>query len=105
MLPSQFNVPPEQFVHAPLVHVCVCGVHAEVDPHVPVPEHVCTPLPTHCVVPGTHTPTHAPFWHAEETQGVLFPQVPLNEHVSTLFPLQCVALGAQTPTQLPPTHA
>ena len=47
ILPSQFRVPPGQLVHAPLVQVCVCAVHPLVEPHVPVPEHVCTPFPTH----------------------------------------------------------
>jgi hypothetical protein len=35
MLPSQFSVPPEQFVQAPFVQVCVCAVHADDEPHVP----------------------------------------------------------------------
>jgi hypothetical protein len=35
ILPSQFRVPPAQFVQAPLVQVWVCAVHAEDDPQVP----------------------------------------------------------------------
>jgi hypothetical protein len=35
ILPSQFRVPPGQFVQAPVAQVCTSAVHAEADPHVP----------------------------------------------------------------------
>jgi hypothetical protein len=47
----------------------------------------------------------APFWHAEDTHGVLLPHAPPDEHVSTLLPVQRVAFGAHTPVQLPATQA
>lgn len=81
------------------------AAHATADPHVPLDEQVCTALPEHCVVVGSHTPVHAPFTQADETHGVLLPQAPLDEHVSTLLPVHRVAFGVHTPTQLPPTHA
>jgi hypothetical protein len=105
MLPSQFRVPPGQGVQAPPAHVWTSAVHAEVDPHVPVPEHVCTPLPEHCVEPGTQTPTQAFVTHADDTHGVLLPQVPLVEHVSRLFSTHRFVVGVHTPVQVPPTQA
>jgi len=35
--------------------------------------HVCTPLPEHCVDPGTQTPVHAPPTQAEATQPTAVP--------------------------------
>ncbi len=32
--------------------------------HSPLPLHVSTPLPEHCVEPGAQTPTHIPATHA-----------------------------------------
>lgn len=63
--PSQFLVPEAQLAHAPAVQVCVCAVHADALPHVPLALHVCTALPEHCVEPGVHTPVHAPETHAD----------------------------------------
>src|SRR5689334_115586 len=83
-LPSQSSVPAGQFTQAPPVQVCVFAVHATVELQVPLDEHVCTPLPEHWCVPGTHTPVHAPLTHADDTHAVLLPHAPLDEHVSTL---------------------
>lgn len=66
--PSQFLVPEAQLAHAPAVQVCVCAVHADALPHVPLAVHVWTALPAHCVEPGVHTPVHAPATHADAVQ-------------------------------------
>jgi hypothetical protein len=52
-------------LHAPVTHAE--SVHAAGDPHCPVAEQVCTPLPEHWVAPGVHTPLHPPATHAELT--------------------------------------
>src|SRR5450432_2212400 len=57
---SQLRVPPAHAVHTPPVQVCVSAVHATVAPHVASEPQVCTPLPTHCVLPGTHSPPITP---------------------------------------------
>jgi hypothetical protein len=79
-------------------------LHATAVPQVPFDWQVCTPLPEHCVVPGTHTPVHAPATHALFTQAVVPPKVPFDWQVWTLLPEQVVWVGAHTPVQVPPTH-
>jgi hypothetical protein len=103
--PSQLSFPAGQLTQAPLVQVWVFAAHDTDEPHEPVDEQVCTALPEHWVVVGTHTPWQAPPTHADETHGVLLPHAPLNEQVSTLFTLHRVAFGAQTPVHTPPTQA
>jgi len=103
--PSQSRVPAPQETHAPLVQIWAYTVHGTAEPHVPLAEQVSVALPAHRVVPGVHTPMHAPPTQADETQGVLLPHAPLDEHVSTLLLTHRVAFGVQTPVQLPPTHA
>ena len=44
-------------VHAPPEHA---NVHADALPHCPLALQVCTPLPEHCVAPGTQTPVQTP---------------------------------------------
>lgn len=57
------------------------------------------------MVPGTHTPAHAPLTQAEATQGAGTPHVPFGWHVCTLLPEHWVAPGAQMqPRQDPATH-
>ena len=48
-------------VHAPDTQL---WLHAAIVPQVPVAPQVCTPLPEHWVVPGTHTPVHVAIEHA-----------------------------------------
>lgn len=103
--PSHSSVPAGQATHAPLLQVCVLGVQATAVLHCPLAEHVWTPLPEHCFVPGTHTPVHAPVTHADETHGESDPQAPLAEHVSMALFEHCTALGAHTPAQAPLTQA
>jgi hypothetical protein len=61
-------------------------------------------LPEHCVVPGTHTPVHAPATHALFTQAVVPPNVPFDWQVWTLLPEQVVCPGAHTPVHVPFTQ-
>jgi hypothetical protein len=63
-------------VHAPETQVWF--VQADAVPHVPLARQVCTPLPLHCLLPGTHTPVHAPDTQAELTQAEAVPQVPFD---------------------------
>src|SRR5271167_1470262 len=72
--------------------------------HCPFVPHVCTPLPEHCVEPGTHTPVQAPVAHANE-HGEGVPNCPLALQVSTPLPEHVVDPGAHTPLHPPPTQA
>ena len=73
-----------------------------------------TPLPEQIVIPGTHTPPHAPLVHAYG-HALAGPHVPEAVHVCTplappsAFATQLVAFGAHTPwhdaAPLEPTHA
>jgi hypothetical protein len=78
-------------------------VHAAGVPHDPVPLHVSTPLPEHCVVVGVHDPVHAPMTHAELEHATGMPHAP-PLHVSTPLPPHCVWPGAHMPVQAPLTH-
>jgi hypothetical protein len=60
--------------------------HATAVPHVPLGVHVCTPVPEHCVEPGTHDPVQAPPTHAEAVHATPVPHAPLWLHVWTLLP-------------------
>ena len=64
-----------------------------------------TPLPEHCVVPGTQTPVHAPATQAAFEQGWAVLHVPVRSQVCTASPEQRVAPGVHTPVQAPDTHA
>jgi len=103
--PSQLRTVAPQATQAPLVQVCVSAAQATAEPHWPLPLHVCTPLPEHCVVPGVHTPVQAPETHAEETHAVPVPHWPAAVQVSRSLPEHLPAPGAQTPVQLPLTQA
>jgi hypothetical protein len=80
-------------------------VHETAELHWPVAEHVWTPLPEHCVAPGTHTPMHAPVTQADATHEEAAPHWPLELQVSTPLPEQRVVPGAHTPEHSPPTQA
>jgi hypothetical protein len=103
--PSQLRVPAPQATQAPLVHVCVSAVQAEAVPHWPLALQVWTALPEHCVVPGVHTPVHAPLTQAEEVHADAAPHWPLALQVCTPLPLHVVPPGVHTPVQAPFTHA
>ena len=66
-------------VHAPDTHAEF--VQADGALHVPLAEHVCTPLPEHWVAPGVHTPAQAPDTHADETHVTGALHWPLELHV------------------------
>jgi hypothetical protein len=95
---------PTMSTHAPDAQTWL-ELHAAGALHTPLPLHVCTPLPKHCVAPGVHTPVHAPDTHAEDTQALALPHCPDELHVSTLLPLHRAAPGAQTPVHVPLTQA
>jgi hypothetical protein len=59
----------------------------------------------HCVAPGTHTPVHAPFTHAEFVHADSGPHAPFESQVCQLLPEHRVAPGVQTPAHAPATHA
>jgi hypothetical protein len=46
-LPSQFRVPPGQFVQAPVAQVWISAVQADDDPQAPLALQVCVALPEH----------------------------------------------------------
>jgi hypothetical protein len=73
--------------------------------HVPSFWHISTPPAEHCVVPGAHTPAHAPFEHAWFVQSTGVLQVPSLWHVSTPLPEHTVPPGIQMPRHTPFTHA
>ncbi len=83
-------------------------------PYWPLELHVSTPLPVHCVDPGTHDPAHPPLLHTlpplqtyVQTDPVL-PHVPIELHVcgcSGFEGLHWVAPGEHTPEQAPDTQA
>ena len=63
-------------VQAPETHVWLVQVAGAL--HCPADEQVSTPLDTHCLAPGLHTPEQTPDWHhAGEVQVV--PQPPQLE--------------------------
>jgi hypothetical protein len=99
----QASAPPSSAaVHAPFVHIWL-ALHATALPQLPVPSHVWTPSPMHCVVPGVHTPPQLPAEHAN-WQGAGLPQLPVMSHVCTALPEHWVVPATQAPTQVPPTH-
>jgi hypothetical protein len=54
-------------------------------------------LPEHCFVPGTHTPVHTPFAHANGHADAV-PHWPLELQVCTALPEHWVVVGTHTPT-------
>jgi hypothetical protein len=54
--------------------------------HVPFADQVWTPLPEHCVAPGTHTPVQPPDTQAELVHATAVPHVPFVLHVCTPLP-------------------
>jgi hypothetical protein len=103
------QVPPQlsdPVLHTQLVPEQVSLVpHATAAPQVPVELHVSMSTPLHCVVPGTHPPSHAPLTHALLLHGTAAPHSPPEPQVSTPLPLHCVVVGAQLPTHAPALHA
>ncbi len=79
-------------------------VHAAAVPHAPVRSHVSTPLPEHWVLPGAHTPWHAPFTQACAAQSAGVPHEALASHVCTPSPEHCVAPGVHVPVHAPDTQ-
>jgi hypothetical protein len=88
-------------MQAPETHAWLTQVLGEL--HVPLPEHVSTPLLTHCTAPGVHDPVHAPETHAwlVQVDGLL--QVPPFEQVSTPLLAHCLAPGEHA-THAPLRH-
>ena len=79
-------------------------VQADADPHCPLGPQVWTPLPEHCVDPGTHTPVQAPLAHAYVQADALV-HWPVALQVCTPLPEHCVVPGVQTPVHEPETQA
>jgi hypothetical protein len=72
--------------------------------HCPFAPHVSTPFVTHCVLPGTHVPVHAPLTHAEFVHATAADQLPVVSQVCTPLPEHCVVPGTQMPEQAPDAH-
>lgn len=105
----------DEHVSVPYVlQACVAfGAQAPCPPHVPATHmldelHVSVSVPqlphaTVRVVPGVHTPVHAParhwYWHA-----VPFVHCPLELHVCGVLPEHCAAPGLHTPVHAPLAH-
>lgn len=103
--PSQFIVPATHGAQAPPLQVCVFAAHGEAAPHCPPDEHVWTPFPEHCFVPGTQTPVQAPPTHADDTHCVGAPHWPLASQVMIPLVEHPVESGVQTPMHAPFAHA
>jgi hypothetical protein len=103
--PSHSSVPVGHATQAPPLHVWVFAAQGTAASHCPLDEQVCTPLPEHCLAPGTHTPVHALPTQADETQVDAVPHCPLDEQVCTPLLEHCFVPGVHTPVQAPPTHA
>ncbi len=96
--PWQEAAPP-LCAHAPFTQ-------ATAAPQAPPEEHVCSPLPEHCVDPGVQEPVHTPPAQTELSQATGEPSVPVELQVSTPLPEEhCVDPGVQLPVQAPPTQA
>ncbi len=67
--------------------------------------HERTPPPEHCVVPGAHTPVHAPLAHAAFEHVCVVDHVPVGSHVCTESFEHRTAPGPHDPVHDPITHA
>ena len=76
---------------APATHAW--PVQAVAVPHCPDALHDWTPLPEHCVVPGTQVPMQAPATHAWLVHAAGLPHAPVGPQVSTPLPTHWVAPG------------
>jgi hypothetical protein len=103
--PSHSSVPAPHPTQTPLLQVSVFVAQGAAVPHCPLEEQVCTAVPEHCFVPGTHTPVQAPETHADPTHGEGVPHSPLDEHVSIPLFEHCLAPGVHTPVHAPLTQA